>query len=397
VTAVTIVTVVNAGKNDSGNLMSRADKFKATGWFLVLIVALAFGLQARSAHADRLKEMTRVQGVRDNQLIGYGLVVGLDGSGDQTTQTPFTTQSLQSMLSQLGVQLPPGTSLQLKNVAAVMVTATMPAFIRSGQTIDLTVSSLGNAKSLRGGTLLMTPLKGVDGQVYAIAQGNVLVSGAGAAANGSKVQINHLAVGRVPGGATIEREVATTLGRGEYIYLESNTTDFNTSRLIAQVINAFVGPELASAVDGRVVRVRAPLEQDKRVEFLARLENLEIVPPRSAAKVIVNARTGSVVMNQTVTVEPCAVAHGNLSVIISTEPVISQPNALSLRGDTVQAQRSSIEIREDKGGLVTMPAGVSLAEVVKALNAIGATPQDLLAILQAMKSAGVLRAELEII
>jgi len=394
---VTIVTVVNAGKNDSGNLMSRADKFKATGWFLVLIVALAFGLQARSAHADRLKEMTRVQGVRDNQLIGYGLVVGLDGSGDQTTQTPFTTQSLQSMLSQLGVQLPPGTSLQLKNVAAVMVTATMPAFIRSGQTIDLTVSSLGNAKSLRGGTLLMTPLKGVDGQVYAIAQGNVLVSGAGAAANGSKVQINHLAVGRVPGGATIEREVATTLGRGEYIYLESNTTDFNTSRLIAQVINAFVGPELASAVDGRVVRVRAPLEQDKRVEFLARLENLEIVPPRSAAKVIVNARTGSVVMNQTVTVEPCAVAHGNLSVIISTEPVISQPNALSLRGDTVQAQRSSIEIREDKGGLVTMPAGVSLAEVVKALNAIGATPQDLLAILQAMKSAGVLRAELEII
>ncbi len=394
---MTIVTVVNAGKNDSGNLMSRADKFKATGWFLVLIVALAFGLQARSAHADRLKEMTRVQGVRDNQLIGYGLVVGLDGSGDQTTQTPFTTQSLQSMLSQLGVQLPPGTSLQLKNVAAVMVTATMPAFIRSGQTIDLTVSSLGNAKSLRGGTLLMTPLKGVDGQVYAIAQGNVLVSGAGAAANGSKVQINHLAVGRVPGGATIEREVATTLGRGEYIYLESNTTDFNTSRLIAQVINAFVGPELASAVDGRVVRVRAPLEQDKRVEFLARLENLEIVPPRSAAKVIVNARTGSVVMNQTVTVEPCAVAHGNLSVIISTEPVISQPNALSLRGDTVQAQRSSIEIREDKGGLVTMPAGVSLAEVVKALNAIGATPQDLLAILQAMKSAGVLRAELEII
>jgi flagellar P-ring protein FlgI len=335
--------------------------------------------------------------VRDNPLIGYGLVVGLDGSGDQTTQTPFTTQSLQAMLSQLGVQLPPGTSLQLKNVAAVMVTATLPAFIRSGQTIDLTVSSLGNAKSLRGGTLLMTPLKGADGQVYAIAQGNVLVGGVGAAANGSKVQVNHLAVGRVPNGATVEREVATSIGRGEYIYLESNATDFNTSRQIAEVINAFVGPELASAVDGRVVRVRAPIEQDKRVEFLARLENLEIVPAKSAAKVIVNARTGSVVMNQTVTIEPCAVAHGNLSVIISTEPVISQPNALSLRGDTVQAQRSNIEIREDKGGLVTMPAGVSLAEVVKALNSIGATPQDLLAILQAMKSAGVLRAELEII
>ena len=365
-------------------------------WLMMVGVAL-LGLSKNLAHADRLKEVTKVQGVRDNPLIGYGLVVGLDGSGDQTTQTPFTTQSLQAMLSQLGVQLPPGTSLQLKNVAAVMVTATLPAFIRSGQAIDLTVSSLGNAKSLRGGTLLMTPLKGVDGQVYAIAQGNVLVGGVGASANGSKVQVNHLAVGRVPNGATVEREVATTIGRGEYIYLESNTTDFNTSRQIAEVINAFVGPEVASAVDGRVVRVRAPVEQDKRVEFLARLEILEIVPARSAAKVIVNARTGSVVMNQAVTIEPCAVAHGNLSVIITTETIISQPNALSLRGDTVQAQHSNIEIREDKGGLVTMPAGVSLAEVVKALNSIGATPQDLLAILQAMKSAGVLRAELEII
>jgi flagellar P-ring protein precursor FlgI len=365
----------------------------------MLASALAFGPMTRSAHAERLKEMTKVQGVRDNQLIGYGLVVGLDGTGDQTTQTPFTTQSLQAMLSQLGVQLPPGTgsSLQLKNVAAVMVTASLQAFTRSGQTIDLTVSSLGNAKSLRGGTLLMTPLKGVDGQVYAIGQGNVLVGGVGASANGSKVQINHLAVGRLPAGGTVEREVATTIGRGEFIYLESSATDFDTSRQIAGVINAFVGPDVATAVDGRVVRVRAPVEQDKRVEFLARLENLEIVPSKAAAKVIVNARTGSVVMNQTVTIEPCAVAHGNLSVIISSEPVISQPNALSLRGDTVQAQRSSIEIREDKGGLVTMPAGVSLAEVVKALNSIGATPQDLLAILQAMKSAGVLRADLEII
>ncbi|MEO8007893.1 MAG: flagellar basal body P-ring protein FlgI [Betaproteobacteria bacterium] len=363
---------------------------------MMLGVAL-LGLSQKPAHADRLKEITKVQGVRDNPLIGYGLVVGLDGSGDQTTQTPFTTQSLQAMLSQLGVQLPPGTTLQLKNVAAVMVTATLPAFIRSGQVIDLTVSSLGNAKSLRGGTLLMTPLKGVDGQIYAIAQGNVLVGGVGASANGSNVQVNHLAVGRVPNGATVEREVATTIGRGEYIYLESNATDFNTSRQIAEVINAFLGPQVASAVDGRVVRVRAPVEQDKRVEFLARLENLEIVPARSAAKVIVNARTGSVVMNQSVTIEPCAVAHGNLSVIITTETIISQPNALSLRGDTVQAQHSNVEIREDKGALVTMPAGVSLAEVVKALNSIGATPQDLIAILQAMKSAGVLRAELEII
>lgn len=377
--------------------MNRFDKMKAMGWLLMLISALAFSPLSKSAHAERLKEVARVQGVRDNQLIGYGLVVGLDGTGDQTTQTPFTTQSLQAMLSQLGVQLPPGSSLQLKNVAAVMVTAALQAFTRSGQTIDVTVSSLGNAKSLRGGTLLMTPLKGVDGQVYAISQGNVLVGGVGASANGSKVQVNHLAVGRIPAGGTVEREVATTIGRGEYIYLEANATDFGTSRQIAGVINAFVGPDLATAVDGRVVRVRAPVEQDKRVEFLARIENLEIVPGKAAAKVIVNARTGSVVMNQTVTIEACAVAHGNLSVIISTEPVISQPNPLSVGGTTVQAQKSTIEIREDKGGLVTMPAGVSLAEVVKALNSIGATPQDLLAILQAMKSAGVLRADLEII
>lgn len=362
----------------------------------LLVVAVLALLPTVAAHAERIKDLARVQGVRDNQLIGYGLVVGLDGTGDQTTQTPFTTQSLQAMLSQLGVQLPPGTSLQLKNVAAVMVTGMLPAFARSGQTLDVTVSSLGNAKSLRGGTLLMTPMKGADGQVYAVAQGNMLVGGVGASANGSKVQVNHLSVGRVPGGATVEREVSTLLGRGEYIFLEANTTDFTTSRQIADAINGFIGPDLAAAVDGRVVKVKAPIEPDRRVEFLARLENLEIVQSRAAAKVIVNARTGSVVMNQTVTIDPCAVAHGNLSVIISTEPVISQPGAFS-GGSTVQAQRSSIEIREDKGSLIAMPAGVSLAEVVKALNSIGATPQDLLAILQAMKSAGVLRAELEII
>jgi flagellar P-ring protein precursor FlgI len=362
-------------------------------------VFTALALLPALAQAERIKELAKIQGVRENQLIGYGLVVGLDGSGDQTTQTPFTTQSLQAMLSQLGIQLPPGTgsSLQLKNVAAVMVTASLPAFARAGQTIDVTVSSLGNAKSLRGGTLLMTHLKGADAQVYAIAQGNVLVGGVGASANGSKVQVNQTSVGRVPAGATVEREVATSIGRGEYVYLEANTTDFTTARQIATAINAFIGPELASAMDGRVVRVRAPVEQDKRVEFLARLENVDVLPSKAAAKVIVNARTGSVVMNQTVTIDPCAVAHGNLSVIVSTEPVISQPNPLSTQGSTVQAQKSSIEIREDKGGLVTMPAGVSLAEVVKALNSIGATPQDLLAILQAMKAAGVLRAELEII
>ena len=361
-------------------------------------VLLSVGLMlfAPDGYAERVKDLAQVQGVRQNQLIGYGLVVGLDGTGDQTTQTPFTVQSLTAMLSQLGVQLPPGTSLQLKNVAAVMVTANLPPFARPGQGIDITVSSLGNAKSLRGGTLLMTPLRGADGQVYALAQGNVLVGGVGAAANGSSVQVNHLSVGRVPGGATVERTVAARIGDLEAIYLELNTADFSTASRMVEAINRLVGPDTATALDPRRVRVRAPADADQRIGFLAQIENIEIVPNRAGAKVIVNSRTGSVVMNQTVTIDACAVAHGNLSVIISTEPVVSQPNPFG-QGQTVQAERSQIEIREDKGSLVMLHAGVSLAEVVKALNSIGATPQDLTAILQAMKTAGVLRAELEVI
>jgi flagellar P-ring protein precursor FlgI len=323
-------------------------------------------------------------------------VVGLDGSGDQTTQTPFTVQSLTSMLTQLGVNLPPGTSLQLKNVAAVMLTSALPSFAKPGQTIDVTVSSMGNAKSLRGGTLLLSPLKGADGQVYAMAQGNVLVGGVGASTpGGSSVQVNHLGVGRISGGATVERAVPTVLGRDGYIYLELNTTDFTTTRRVVDIINSTFGDGMATALDGRVVQVVAPSEADRRVEFLSRVESLDVRPGDSMAKVILNARTGSVIMNQAVTVETCAVAHGNLSVVITSEPIISQPGPFS-SGQTVQANRESIEIKQDKGGL-TMVKGVNLAEVVKALNSIGATPQDLLAILQAMKAAGALRAELEII
>src|SRR5690554_4274233 len=232
---------------------------------LVTIVLLQVVAFSTPAHAERMIDLANFACVRTNSLVGYGLVVGLDGTGDQTMQAPFTGQSMMNMLAQLGVNVPPGTNMQLRNVAAVMVTAELPPFARPGQQLDVVVSSLGNAKSLRGGTLLMTPLKGADGQVYAVAQGNVLVGGAGASANGSKVQVNHLGVGRVPAGATVEREVATTLGRGEYIYLESNTTDFSTSRQIAEAINAFLGPDLASAVDARVVRVRAPMEADRRV------------------------------------------------------------------------------------------------------------------------------------
>ncbi|HEX2828981.1 MAG TPA: flagellar basal body P-ring protein FlgI [Burkholderiales bacterium] len=350
---------------------------------------------AGTAHAERIKDLASIGGVRSNALIGYGLVVGLDGTGDQTTQTPFTTQSLTTMLSQLGITLPPGTNLQLKNVAAVMVTATLPAFAKPGQQVDVTVSSLGNAKSLRGGTLLLTPLKGADGQVYALSQGNVLVGGVGAAAGGSSVTVNHLSVGRIAAGATVERAVQTNLGGSGSIMLAVNTTDFTTTERIVSAINGAFG-DIAVAVDGRTVQVAAPEDPTQRVAFLSRIESLNVTPGSAAAKVIVNARTGSVVMNQAVTVDVCAVAHGNLSVSISSEPVISQPAPLARRGNTVVSERAQIEIKANQGQLMTVK-GANLGEVVKALNAIGATPQDLLSILQAMKAAGALRAELEII
>ncbi|MDO9313932.1 MAG: flagellar basal body P-ring protein FlgI [Burkholderiaceae bacterium] len=348
------------------------------------------------ASAARIKEVASVQGVRSNPLIGYGLVVGLDGTGDQTTSAPFTTQSINSLLQQLGVTVPSGTSMQLKNVAAVMVTAQLPAFAQPGQTIDVNVSSLANAKSLRGGMLIATPLKGADGQIYALAQGSLIVGGAGASAGGSKVQINHLSAGRVPEGATVERAVPTPLNQGDSLQLDLNSNDYNTAREVARAINNRMGGAIAQAIDGRRVQVRMPESPDARVSFMAEIENLNIDLARPAARVIINARTGSIVVNEAVTLSACAVAHGSLSVTINTTPVISQPNALA-QGQTVQAEKSDITIRQEPGSLIQLPAGTKLADVVKALNSLGATPQDLLAILQAMKSAGALNAELEVI
>jgi len=360
------------------------------------LTALALLSLAIPAHADRIKDLASIQGVRSNQLIGYGLVVGLDGSGDQTTQTPFTVQSVISMLTEMGVNVPQGATMQLKNVAAVMVTTSLPAFAQPGQTIDVTVSSLGNAKSLRGGTLLMTPLKGADNQVYAMSQGNILVGGAGAAASGSKVQVNHLSVGRIPAGATVERLVASDLGADGHIQLELNQTDFSTARRVVEAINKQFGAGTAQAKNGRVINVKTPMGSDDRVMFIATVESLNVSPAQGAARVIINARTGSVVMNQPVMLENCAVSHGNLSVVINTEPVISQPAPFS-KGQTVATSRSEIEISQSPGQVMLLKGGASLSDVVKALNSIGATPQDLLAILQAMKAAGALRADLEII
>jgi flagellar P-ring protein precursor FlgI len=359
-------------------------------------LALCLALAALPAQATRIKEVAAVAGVRSNPLTGYGLVVGLDGTGDQTTQAPFTGQSLAAMLQQFGVVLPPGVTMQPRNIAAVMVTTQLPAFAQPGQPLDVVVSSMGNSKSLRGGTLIATPLRGADGQVYAIAQGNLVVGGAGASAGGSKVQINHLSAGRIPGGAMVERSVPTALQMGDSIQLDLNAADFNTARAVAAAINRAKGAGTAQALDGRVVRVRAPSNPDDRVSFLADMENLPLELAVPAARVVINARTGSVVMNQAVTLAPCAVAHGNLSVTISTNPVISQPNALS-GGQTVVAEKSDISVKQEPGALINMPAGTKLADVVKALNAMGATPQDLLAILQAMKSAGAIMAELEVI
>jgi flagellar P-ring protein precursor FlgI len=348
------------------------------------------------ASATRLKEVAAVQGVRSNKLTGYGLIVGLDGTGDQTTQTPFTTQSMNAMLQQLGVTVPAGTSMQLRNVAAVLVTAELPAFARPGQAIDITVSSIGNAKSLRGGTLVATALKGADGQIYALAQGNLLVGGAGASANGSKVQINHLSAGRIPDGATVERAVPTSLMAGDTLQLDLTAADYATARAVAGAINEAKGAGTAAAIDGRTVRVKAPADSDDRVGFLADIENLNIELQRPAARVILNTRTGSVVINEAVTLSSCAVAHGNLSVTINTTPSTSQPGAFS-QGQTATTEKSDIAITQQGGALIHLPAGAKLSEVVRALNALGATPMDLQAILQAMKSAGALKAEIEVI
>ncbi|WP_374401389.1 flagellar basal body P-ring protein FlgI [Niveibacterium sp.] len=365
------------------------------GWIRgMLAAALLCG--SAVASAERIKDIANFAGVRSNPLVGYGLVVGLDGSGDQTTQTPFTVQSIVNMLSNMGIALPPGVNLQLKNVAAVMVTATLPPFAQPGQAIDVTASSLGNAKSLKGGTLLMTPLKGADGNVYALAQGNLVISGAGAGGGGSKVTVNHLSAGRIPGGATVERAVLMPVGNEDSVSVELKDADFGTAQKVADAINRNLGEGLAAALDGRRIRVRAPAEPDRRVAFLGMIENLDVAPEQGMARVVVNSRTGSVVMNRAVQLQDCAVAHGNLTVTVTADNQVSQPGALS-NGQTRNVQNAQIDIKQEPGNLIRVKAGANLAEVVKAINSVGANPLDMIAILQAMKAAGALRAELEVI
>jgi flagellar P-ring protein FlgI len=345
------------------------------------------------ALAERIKDIANIAGVRDNQLVGYGIVVGLDGTG---ATSKFAQQSIISMLGQMGINMLPTDSVSLKNVSAVMLTANLPAFARPGQTIDVTVSALDNAKSLRGGTLLMSPLKGADGQVYAIAQGNLLVGGAGASAGGASQTINHLSAGRIPSGATVERAVPSRLVQGDFIHLELKESDFTTASRATEAIDGAFGKGTALPLDGRLIQVKAPSDPGKRVAFLSQLENINLNAAQRTPKVILNARTGSIVMNQLVTLDNFAIAHGNLSVTITRDPQVSQPGALS-GGQTVVTDKADVQIKSDKGELIVMPAAATLGEVVKALNSVGATPQDLLSILQAMKASGALKAELEII
>ncbi|MCD9030422.1 flagellar basal body P-ring protein FlgI [Luteimonas sp. Y-2-2-4F] len=365
----------------------------ASGFLLLLVVLLALPLHAQ----ERVKDLASVGGVRGNALVGYGLVVGLDGSGDRTSQSPFTVQSLRNMLNELGVTVPSNVNPQLKNVAAVAIHAELPPFAKPGQTIDVTVSSIANAVSLRGGTLLMAPLKGADGQVYAIAQGSLVVGGFGAQGrDGSRVSVNVPSVGRVPNGATVEREVGGGFGGDGELTLNLNRADFTTVSRMVAALDARFGAGTARAVDGVTVAVRAPYDPAARIGFLAQVENVELTPGTAPAKVIVNSRTGTVVMGAQVKVLPAAIAHGSLSVTITESVDVSQPEPFG-RGATVVVPRSDVAIDQDGSRMFRFAGGTSLDEIVRAVNAVGAAPGDLIAILEALKQAGALRAELEVI
>ncbi|ASK54747.1 flagellar basal body P-ring protein FlgI [Vibrio tarriae] len=358
--------------------------------FTILLMLLL----ASSAQAARIKDVAQVAGVRNNQLVGYGLVTGLPGTGEST---PFTDQSFNAMLQNFGIQLPPGTKPKTKNVAAVIVTADLPAFSKQGQTIDVTVSSIGSAKSLRGGTLMQTFMKGLDGQVYAVAQGNLVVSGFSATgADGSKIVGNNPTVGMISSGAIVEREVPNPFGRGDYITFNLFESDFTTAQRLADAVNQFLGPQMASAVDAASIKVRAPRDLSQRVAFLSAIENLEFNPADSAAKIIVNSRTGTIVVGQNVRLKPAAVTHGGMTVAIKENLNVSQPNALG-GGQTVVTPDSSIEVTEKQGKMFKLEPGVTLDDLVRAVNEVGAAPSDLMAILQALKQAGAIEGQLIII
>ncbi len=363
-------------------------------WRFMVFVILTLPMVLPTAHAERIKDISSIAGVRSNQLIGYGLVVGLDGSGDKA---PFTTQTFRNMMAEFGITIPNGVDPKLKNVAAVSITAEMPAFAKPGQRLDITVSSLGNAKSLRGGSLLFAPLKGADGQVYAIAQGNLVVGGFGVQGNdGSKITVNVPSVGRIPNGATVERAIPNAFGHGDSLVLNLDQANFTTARHIIDKLNDLLGPGTAEALDATSIRISAPRDLSQRVSFLSVIENIEVTTGESRAKVIINSRTGTIVMGQHVKIEPVAVTHGSLTVTVQENIEVVQPNALA-EGETAIVPRTNINATQENSRMFKFGPGVSLDQIVKAVNEVGAAPGDLMAILEALKQAGALKAELVVI
>jgi flagellar P-ring protein FlgI len=366
-------------------------------FLLQTLVALLLVCLSTVSLAERLKDIATLAGVRSNPLIGYGLVVGLDGTGDQTTQTPFTAQSFRSMLKQLGIIIPQGQTFQLKNVAAVTVHATIPAFAKPGQKIDVTVSSIGNAKSLRGGSLILAPLKGADGKVYAIAQGELIVGGFGAeGADGSKLTVNIPSSGRIPNGAIVERRVANSFATSSHLTFNLAQADFTTSRRVAESINELLGPDVARALDASSIMVTAPRDTNQRVAYMSLLENVIVKPGAAPARVVINSRTGTIVVGENVTVRPGAVTHGSLTVTVTESTQVSQPNALA-QGRTVVVPQSDITVTQESNRMFKFAGATTLDEIVRAVNQVGAAPGDLMAILEALKQAGALQAELIVI
>ena len=360
----------------------------------IVFVLLTLSMLMSTANAERIKDITTIAGVRTNPLIGYGLVVGLDGTGDKA---PFTTQTFKNMMAEFGITIPNGIDPKLKNVAAVAITAEMPAFSKPGQHLDITVSSLGNAKSLRGGSLLFAPLKGADGQVYAIAQGNLVVGGFGVQGNdGSKITVNVPSVGRIPNGATVERAIPNAFGHGDSLVLNLDLPNFTTARHIIDTLNDLLGPGTAEALDATSIRISAPRDLSQRVSFLSVIENMEVAMGDARAKVIINSRTGTIVMGKHVRIAQVAVTHGSLTVVVQENLEVVQPNALA-DGETAVVPKTNITAEEENNRMFKFGPGVSLDEIVKAVNEVGAAPGDLMAILEALKQAGALKAELVVI
>ena len=357
-----------------------------------LLVALVAMVLATPAHADRVKDLGGFQGIRSNQLTGYGVVVGLPGTGDDNLE--YTMQSMKAVASRFGLQLPPAVNQGLKNAAVVMITAELPAFAKPGQRLDITVASMGKAKSLRGGSLVLTPLLGADGQIYAMAQGNLAVGGLGAEGkDGSQIVVNVPSTGRIPEGATVERAVQTGFETSPTLTFNLQRADFTTAQNVAAAINQRLGFGTAQAVDAVSVAVRAPQGADVRATLMSEIENLDVTSAEPPAKVIVNARTGTVVINSAVRVGPAAVTHGKLTVRIDENQRISQPAPFS-QGQTAMERKSNLSVEEEHKPMFLINPGPKLADIVKAVNAIGASPADLVAILEALKEAGALRAEL---